>query len=149
MSDINEKTLTREEFNQALVRALDDLVADAKYYEAQIKASFARSDEVIRRIRAENEERARKAVNECVVREKTPPYGEVGAFDQVKGRLDGVEGRLDRIERTLAEIRERMATRLELEAMNDKIKMVADGYQTVSNRLDEVASLLKVHVVIP
>ena len=156
MSDINEKTLTRDEFNQALVRALDDLVTDAKYHEAQINASFARSDEVFRRVRAENEERALKAVDESVVRETTPPYGGVGGLDQVRGRLDRVEGRLDRvegrldrIERTLSEIRDRMATRIELEAMGDKIKLVADGYQTVSTRLDQVATLLKVRVVLP
>jgi hypothetical protein len=163
MSDINEKTLTRDEFNQALVRALDDLVTDAKYHEAQINASFARSDEVFRRVRAENEERALKAVDESVVRETTPPYGGVGGLDQVRGRLgrvegrldrvegrlDRVEGRLDRIERTLSEIRDRMATRIELEAMGDKIKLVADGYQTVCTRLDQVATLLKVRVVLP
>jgi hypothetical protein len=142
MSDRHEKTLTREEFNQALVRARDDLVTDATYHEAQIKASFARTDDVFHRIRAEREERALKAVDESAVRETTPPYGEVGGLDQVRGRLD-------RIERTLTEIRDRMATHIELEAMGDKIKLVADGYQTVSTRLDQVATLLKVRVVLP
>ena len=33
--------------------------------------------------------------------------------------------------------------------MNDKIKMVADGYQNVDNRLDKVADLLKLRVVMP
>jgi hypothetical protein len=67
-----------------------------------------------------------------------------------------VNGRLERIERTLADIREQMATRadlehvrrtmatkIELESMNDRIKMVADGYQNVDKRLDKVAELLK------
>ena len=38
---------------------------------------------------------------------------------------------------------------IELEAMSDKIKMVADGYQTVNNRLDQVANLMKLRVVLP
>ena len=33
--------------------------------------------------------------------------------------------------------------------MSDKIKMVADGYQTVNNRLDQVANLMKLRVVLP
>ena len=35
----------------------------------------------------------------------------------------------------------------ELEAMKDSIKMVADGYQTVNTRMDQVADLLKLRVV--
>ena len=57
-----------------------------------------------------------------------------------------MDGRLDRIERTLTDIREQigtLATKVELEAMNDRIKMVADGYQNVDKRLDKVADLLK------
>lgn len=140
MSDVEPKTVTREEFNRELVQAVDDLVASARHHGELIKASFENGEEVSRRADAW---RAQVATARSVVRETPPPYGEVPE-------------RLDRIERTLTEIRDQMegmrrtmATKIELEAMNDRIKMVADGYQTVNNRLDSVANLLKLRVVLP
>ena len=137
-------TLDKAVLNAEIVRALDELVADSKFHAARIKKGFAEADERIRRHRIEEETRRRRATDGAVARETPPSYGEVSQrLDRVEGRLGDVDGRLDRIERTLTDIREQMATKIELEAMNDKIKMVADGYQNVDQRLDKVADLLK------
>jgi hypothetical protein len=120
-------TLDKAALNAEIVRALDELVAESKFHAARIKEGFAETDERIRRHRAEEEEKARQRVTESAIARETPPsYGDVN-------------GRLERIERTLADIREQMATRadlehvrrtmatkIELESMNDRIKMVAD-----------------------
>ena len=129
------------------MRALDDLVSDAKHHEAEIKASFARSDEVFRRRRAEDAERADTRSENFLPRETPADYGHV-------------DNRFDRIERALIEmraattadfddIRRTMATKVELEALDDKINMLADGYHAISKRLDQVADLLKRQVVLP
>ena len=132
--------LDKAALNAELVRALDELVADSKFHAARIKKGFAEADERIRRHRAEQEEQARqRATDNAIARETPPSYGDVN-------------GRLDRIERTLADIREQMATtahleemrrtmatKVELESMNDNIKMVADGYQNIDRRLGKVA----------
>jgi len=138
-------TLDKAALNAEIVRALDELVAESKFHAARIKKGFAETDERIRRHRAEEEERWRRRAAETATARETPPsYGEVSQrLDRVEGRWGDVDGRLDRIERTLTDIREQMATKIELEAMNDKIKMVADGYQNVDKRLDKVADLLK------
>ena len=131
-----------------LVRALDELVAESKFHADRIKEGFAETDERIRRHRLEEEERAlRRATESAIARETPPSYGEVPQrLAAVEGRLNDVDGRLDRIERTLTDIREKMgtlATKVELEAMSDRIKMVADGYQNLDQPLDKVADPLK------
>ena len=127
-------TLDKAALNAEIVRALDELVADSKFHAVRIQKGFEEADERIRLHRIEEEEKARQRVTAGAVARETPPsYGDVN-------------GRLDRIERTLADIREQMstlATKVELEAMSDRIKMVADGYQNVDRRLDKVADLLK------
>ena len=123
--------LDKAALNAEIVRALDELVAESKFHAARIKKGFAEADERIRLHRIEEEEKARRRATDGAIARETPPsYGDVN-------------GRLDRIERTLTDIREQMATKIELESMNDKIKMVADGYQNVDKRLDRVADLLK------
>jgi len=138
-------TLHKAALNAEIVQALDELVAESKFHAARIKKGFAETDERIRRHRAEEEEKARqRATESAIARETSPSYGDVPQrLGRVEGRLGDVDARLDRIERTLADIREQMATKIELESMNDKIKMVADGYQNVDKRLDKVADLLK------
>ena len=42
-----------------------------------------------------------------------------------------------------------MATKVELEATNENVKQMADGYASVNHRLDSVADLLKRRVVLP
>src|SRR5262245_24555519 len=102
MSEIEPKTLTREEFNRELVQALDELVADSRFHADRIKKGFAEADERIRRHRAEEEERTRRMFTDAPTARETPPaYGDVNE-------------RLDRIERTLADIREQMATKADL-----------------------------------
>jgi len=169
MSETEPRTVTREEFNRELVQALDDLVSAARYHEAEIKASIARSDELTGRRRAEDAERARTAANDSAVRETPPVYG-----------TDNLDERLERIERSLADIAERMATKADLEqvrqematnleqvrrematkadleqvrqematkvaleSVQDDVRTIADGYATVSQRLEYVANLLK------
>lgn len=141
-------TLDKAALNAEIVRALDELVAESKFHATRIKEGFAETDERIRRHRAELEGQARqRATDNAIARETPPSYGEVPQrLAAVEGRLSDVDGRLDRIERTLTDIREQMgtlATKVELEAMSDRIKMIADGYQSVDNRLDKVADLLK------
>ncbi len=102
--------MAREEFNQELVRALDDSVSAARDHEAEIKASIARSDELSRRRRAEDAERARTSANDSAVRETPPVY-----------RTDNPDERLERIERTLADIAERMATKADLEQVRQEM----------------------------
>ena len=148
MSEIEPKTVTREEFKRELVQALDELVAESKFHATRIKQGFAETDEHIRRHRAEEEEKARRRATDGRIARETPPsYGDVPQrLDRVEGRLGDVDGRLDRIERTLTDIRDHMstlATKVELESMSDRIKMVADGYQNLDKRLDKVADLLK------
>ena len=58
-------------------------------------------------------------------------------------RLDRIEQRFDRVERTLTDISERMATKVELEATQENVKKMADGYMAIGRRLDFVADLLK------
>jgi hypothetical protein len=156
MSD-TRKTVTREEFNRELVRALDDLVDTARHHGKEIQASLARTDEVFRRRRTEDAERARNAAVNSVVRETPPGYGNSAdrldrveqRLDRMDQRLDRIEQRLDRIDRTLTDISERMATKVELEATNENVKKMGDGYETFGRRLDSVAELLKVRVVFP
>ena len=160
MSETEPRTVTQEEFNRELVQALDNLVADARHHGALIKAAFDRPAKPV------------------VVRETPPSYGAVperldhmerrlqrveGRLDDIEGRLeriesrldrlesrmDRMEARLDRIDRTLTEIRERMARKVELEETNENVKKMADGYTTIGKRLDAVAELLKLRVVIP
>lgn len=150
MSETEPRTVTREEFNRELVQALDDLVADARHHGELIKAGFEKTP--------------------YVARETPPPYESSserldrmdGRLDRMDGRLDSMDGRLDRIDRTLADIRDQMATKadleemrktlatkIELEAVNDNVKRIADGYQTVNERLNRVAEMLKLRVVMP
>ena len=139
MSESQTRTVTREEFNRELTQALDDLVADARHHGELIQAAFD------------------KPAKPSVARETSPPYGEVperldrieGRLDRLESRMDRMEARLDRMERTLTEIRERMATKVELEETNDNVKKIADGYMTIGRRLDAVADLLKLRVVMP
>jgi len=62
---------------------------------------------------------------------------------------------LEEVRRTMAskadleEVRQALATKIELEKVGDDVKRVADGYQTANARLDRVAELLKLRVVIP
>lgn len=139
MPESQTRTVTREEFNRELAKALDDLVTDARHHGELIKASFE------------------KPTTPVIARETPPPYGEVPErldrietrLDRLESRMDRMEARLDRIERTLTEIRERMATKVELEATNENVKKMADGYITIGQRLDAVADLLKLRVVMP
>src|SRR5688500_17260304 len=147
MTNHEQTTVARDELNKELVRALDDLVAAARHHEAELEASFARSDEVFRRRRAEDSDRAHTRSEDFLLRETPADYG-------------NADNRFDRIERALIEmraatkadfddIRQTMATKVELEALDDKIKMLADGYHAMSKRLDHVADLLKTRVLMP
>lgn len=150
MSDIQPKAITDSEFNRELVRALDDLTEAARRHGEEIQASIATSDEIYRRRRSADAERTRQPAN-SIVRETPKSYGDAGEgpsgvgqrLDRVERRLDGVEQRLDRIERTLTDISERMATKVELEATQENVKRMADGYMAIGRRLDVVADLLK------
>jgi archaellum component FlaC len=114
-------------------------VADARHHGELIQAAFD------------------KPAKPRVARETSPPDGEVperldrieARLDRLESRMDRMEARLDRMERTLTEIRERMATRVELEETNENVKKMADGYITIGKRLDAVADLLKLRVVMP
>ena len=160
MPDTNPKTMTKEEFNRELVRALDDLVRDAKYHGQLIQESLARTEELRR-------QRASQA------RELPPSYGDgatAARFDQIDRALDLLTGKLADLTREVADvkrevvdvkhevadvkrevidIRERMATKVELEETNENVKKMADGYVNVHHRLDSVADLLKLRVVLP
>jgi archaellum component FlaC len=137
-----------------IIQALDDLVADARHHGELIRASFARE-------RRPTYEDRLGAVEQ-----------RLGSVEQrlggVEHRLDGVEQRLDGIGRTLADMRvvldtlatkselgdmrqtmATLATKVEVDGLRDGIKMVADGYNTVSGRIDKVADLLKTRVVLP
>ena len=139
MAEIQPKVVTREEFNRELVQALDDLVSSARHHGELIQAAID------------------KPVKPPVARETSPPYGEVperldrieARLDRLESRMDRMEARLDRMERTLTEIRARMATKVELEATNENVMKMADGYITIGRRLDAVADLLKLRVVMP
>jgi hypothetical protein len=153
MSDI-PKTVTREEFNRELVRALDDLVDTARHHGKEIQASLARTDEIFRRRRTEDAARARNAAVNSVVRETPPGYGNSAdrlgrveqRLDRMDQQLERMDQRLERMDRTLTDINERMATKVELEATRDNITRMADGYQNIGQRLDAVADLLKPRV---
>ena len=140
MSETEPRTVTREEFNRELVQALDDLVASTRHHGELIKASFENGEEVSRRADAW---RAQVATARSVVRETPPLYGEVPE------RLDRIERALSEIGKRMEEMRRGMATKIELEAISDRIKMVADGYKTINQRLDKVADLLKARVILP
>lgn len=166
MPDTEPKTVTREEFNRELVRALDDLVRDAKYHGQLIQESLART-----------EERRRQRASQA--RETPPSYGNgaTARFDQldralelltgkvadltrevadvkrevaeVKGDVAAVKREVADVKREVIDIRERMATKVELEETNENVKKMADGYVNVNHRLDSVADLLKLRVVLP
>jgi len=174
MPDTNPQTMTKEEFNRELVRALDDLVRDAKYHGQLIQESLARTEELRR-------QRASQA------RETPPSYGNgatAARFDQIDRALELLTGKVADLTREVADvkrevadvkrevvdvkrevadvkrevadvkrdvvdIRERMATKVELEETNENVKKMADGYVNVNQRLDSVADLLKLRVVLP
>ena len=167
MPDTNPQTMTKEEFNRELVRALDDLVRDAKYHGQLIQESLARTEELRR-------QRASQA------RETPPSYGNgatAARFDQLDRALELLTGKVADLTREVADvkrdvadvkrevvdvkrevadvkrdvvdIRERMATKVELEETNENVKKMADGYVNVNQRLDSVADLLKLRVVLP
>jgi hypothetical protein len=143
MSDIQPKATTDSEFNRELARALADLTEAARRHGEEIQASIAKSDEIHRSRRSGDAERTREPAN-SIVRETPKGYGDPGeGLNGVERRLDRVEQRLDRIERTLTDISERMATKVELEATQENVRKVADGYMAIGQRLDAVADLLK------
>lgn len=159
MSDIQPKAITDSEFNRELVRALDDLKEAARQHGEEIQASIARSDAIRGCRRSGVAERGQETTN-SIVRETPKSYGDSGEeqrLDRVEQRLDRVEQRLDRVdqrldrieqrfervERTLTDISERMATKVELEATQENVKKMADGYMAIGRRLDVVADLLK------
>ena len=163
MSDIQPKAITDSEFNRELVRALDDLKEAARHHGEEIQASIARSDAIRGCRRSEDAARTKNSI----VRETPKSYGDSGEeqrldrveqrldrveqrldrveqrLDRVDQRLDRIDQRLDRIERTLTDISERMATKVELEATQENVKKMADGYMAIGRRLDVVADLLK------
>ena len=153
MPDPSQKTITKEEFNRELVRALDDLVTDGRYHAQQIKESLARTEELRRQ-------------REFAARERPPSYnGDAAAerFDRLDRALESLtlkvadvtrdvadlKGEVADVKRDVADVRERMATRIELEATNENVKKVADGYATTQQRLDRVADMLKNRAVFP
>lgn len=146
MPDTDPKTITREEFNRQLVSALDDLVRDAKYHGELIQESLARTEE-------------RRRQRAAQARETPPSYGEratAARFDQLDRALELLTGKVADLTREVADvkrnvvdIRERMATKVELEGTNENVKKMADGYVNVNHRLDSVADLLKLRVVLP
>ena len=160
MSDTSQKTTTKEEFNRELVRALDDLVTDGRYHAQQIKESLARTEELRRQ-------------REFAARERPPSYNggaTAERFDRLdraleslthrvadvtrevadlKGEVADVKREVADVKRDVADIRERMATKVELEATNENVKRVADGYGTTQQRLDRVADMLKNRALLP
>ena len=166
MSDIQPKTVTDSEFNRELVRALDDLKEAARQHGEEIQASIARSD-AIHGCRRSGVAVRGWATTNSIVRETPKSYGDSGEdkrldrveqrldrveqrldrveqrLDRVDHRLDRIEQRFDRVERTLTDISERMATKVELEATQENVKKMADGYMAIGRRLDFVADLLK------
>ena len=166
MSDIQPKTVTDSEFNRELVRALDDLKEAARQHGEEIQASIARSD-AIHGCRRSGDAVRGWATTNSIVRETPKSYGDSGEdkrldrveqrldrveqrldrveqrLDRVDHRLDRIEQRFDRVERTLTDISERMATKVELEATQENVKKMADGYMAIGRRLDFVADLLK------
>ena len=166
MSDIQPKTVTDSEFNRELVRALDDLKEAARQHGEEIQASIARSD-AIHGCRRSGDAVRGWATTNSTVREPPKRYGDSGEdkrldrveqrldrveqrldrveqrLDRVDHRLDRIEQRFDRVERTLTDISERMATKVELEATQENVKKMADGYMAIGRRLDFVADLLK------
>src|SRR5688500_2199720 len=159
MSDIQPKAITDSEFNRELVRALDDLKEAARRHGEEIQASIARSDAIRGCRRSGDEERGRETTN-TIVRETPKSYGDSGEeqrldrvdqrldrveqrLDRVDQRLDRIEQRFERVERTLTDISECMATKVELEATQENVKKMADGYMAIGRRLDVVADLLK------
>ena len=173
MSDIQPKTVTDSEFNRELVRALDDLKEAARQHGEEIQASIARSDAIHGCRRSGNAVRGWATTNSIVreTPKSYCDSGEDKRLDRVEQRLDRVEQRLDRVEqrldrveqrldrvdhrldrieqrfdrveRTLTDISERMATKVELEATQENVKKMADGYMAIGRRLDFVADLLK------
>ena len=166
MSDVQPKAITDSKFNGELVRALDDLKEAARQHGEEIQASIARSDAIRGCRRSGDAERGRETTN-SIVRETPKSYGDSGdeqrldrveqrldrveqrldrveqRLDRVDQRLDRIEQRFDRVERTLSDISERMATKVELEATQENVKKMADGYMAIARRLDVVADLLK------
>ena len=166
MSDTSQKPMTKEEVDRELVRALDDLVTDGRYHVQQIKESLARTEELRRQ-------------REFAARERPPSYngGAAERFDRLdraleslthqvadvtrevadvkrevadlKGEVADVKREVLDVKRDVADIRERMATKVELEATNENVKKVADGYATTQQRLDRVADMLKSRAIFP
>lgn len=146
---------TKAELDAELIQALDDLVADGRLHEERIRQAQARTDSLLR--------------------EHRPPYGDtpaginrrLGDIDrtltrihaemteirtqmiEMRGEITDMRSEMTDMRGEMADIREQMATKVELEGLKDEIKMVADGYTTVNGRLDKVADLLKVRVVLP
>lgn len=167
MSDAEPKTVTREEFNRELVQALDNLVRDGKYHARLIQESLARTEE-LRRQRAAKARETSPPYGEGAA---------AARFDQLDRALDLLTGKVTDLAREVADvklevagvrlevadvkrevagvkrevidIRERMATKVELDATDENVKKMADGYVNVNHRLDSVADLLKLRVVLP
>jgi hypothetical protein len=88
----------------------------------------------------------RIANGDSVARETPPSNGTGGVetrMDRFEHALAGITQELAHLRRDVSDIRERMATKVELEAVHDSVKIVADGYAQTQSRLAEVSSLLK------
>jgi chromosome segregation ATPase len=167
MSDTSQKPMTKEEVDRELVRALDDLVTDGRYHVQQITESLARTEELRRQrefaarerppsynggAAADRFDRLDRALESLthqvadVTREVADVKREVA---DLKGEVADVKREVLDVKRDVADIRERMATKVELEATNENVKKMADGYATTQQRLDRVADMLKNRALFP
>ena len=157
-------TLDKAALDAEIVRALDELVAESKFHAARIQESFTAREtppsygEVPQRL-ASVERRLGDVDGRLDRIERTL----TDIREQMATKTDLEEVRrtmaskadLEEVRRTMAskadleEVRQALATKIELEKVGDDVKRVADGYQTANARLDRVAELLKLRVVIP
>ncbi len=67
----------------------------------------------------------------------------------VKREVADVRREVADMKQDVADIRERMATKVALEETNDNVTRMADGYAVTQERLDRVADMLKMRVILP
>jgi chromosome segregation ATPase len=130
----------------------------------------ARVDDVARRMRGVSERMTRQIAESQaararyeqqrgtvgIVRESPPPaedepiHGRLDRLERALNRIgedvSGVQRELGAVRGELLEIKERRATKVELEALQHDIRIVADGFAQTQSRLSEVKGLMVRHL---
>jgi hypothetical protein len=125
----------------------DRFEAEGEEIARRMREISRQSSERIAALQAERARYAERTASREATARDTPPAGPTGGIEARLERLEIAVGAIVRdlsdVRRDVSDIRERMATKVEVEAVHDSVKVLADGYAQTQSRLADVSGLLK------